>query len=357
MTPTRPPGPITGTDHELATLADRARSLNGAQAAPTRTLSTTGCSVAAATPTGPPPGPNDSRDHAPSSASGRPSDAAQTSASPDSRWMHSRSLPSAAPSADRISDRLDEGSAETSRSARPCRRVSWRRADESTCWPATSVTTSSGWTWSGTTSPTTRPCRSTTIRSASRNIWSMSWQASTIVVPRSRSRAISPSTWADSATPSAAVGSSSNSSRGLRDIALATATSWRWPPDSELTARVVSVSGIWCSASIEAAAAWKRVSDSRWARRSWPSSRLEATSRLSHSARSCQTTATPWRDTASGSWLTGLPSSAISPLVGLMSPAMQRTSVVLPAPFSPARATSSPGRTARSTPSSARSGP
>ncbi len=76
---------MTGTDHELATLATRARSLNGAQAAPVRTLSTTGCSVAAATPAGPPACPRGSLAHADSSASGRPSDAAQTSVSPFSR--------------------------------------------------------------------------------------------------------------------------------------------------------------------------------------------------------------------------------------------------------------------------------
>ena len=45
------------------------------------------------------------------------------------------------------------------------------------------------------------------------------------------------------------------------------------------------------------------------------------------------------------------------PLFGAMSPARQRTSVDLPAPFSPARATTSPRRTSRSTRSSARSVP
>src|ERR1700728_1902843 len=34
MTPARPLGPSTGTDHELVTLAARATSLNGAQAGP-----------------------------------------------------------------------------------------------------------------------------------------------------------------------------------------------------------------------------------------------------------------------------------------------------------------------------------
>src|SRR5690348_2436427 len=82
-----------------------------------------------------------------------------------------------------------------------------------------------------------------------------------------------------------------------------------------------------------------------------------AMSRLSQSARSCQTTATPRRSTAAGSAGTGRPAKSISPPAGAMSPEMQRTSVVLPAPFSPASATSSPGRRHRSTWSSARSGP
>ena len=169
--------------------------------------------------------------------------------------MHSRSLLSAAPSADKISDRLDDGSAETSRSVSPCSLVSWRRAEESTCWPESSATTSSGCVSPGRRSATMRPWRSTTMRSASRNIWSMSWQASKIVVLCSRRLMISSSTWADSLTPSEAVGSSRASSRGLLPIARATATSCRCPPDSERTLRVVSFSGIRSSAISDAAAA------------------------------------------------------------------------------------------------------
>ena len=108
--------------------------------------------------------------------------------------MHSRSLPSAAPSADKISDRLDDGSAETSRSVSPCSRVSCWRAEESTCWPEISAITSSACASVVRRSPTIRPCRRTTMRSASRNIWSMSWQASKIVVPCRRSPRISSST-------------------------------------------------------------------------------------------------------------------------------------------------------------------
>ncbi len=80
-------------------------------------------------------------------------------------------------------------------------------------------------------------------------------------------------------------------------------------------------------------------------------------SRLSHRARSCQTTPTPCLDSTDGSAGMTLPASRMDPVVGSMSPPMHRTSVVLPAPFSPARATISPSPTVRLTPSSARTGP
>ena len=56
-----------------------------------------------------------------------------------------------------MSESDEDGSAATSRSASPCSRVSWRRAEESTDWPETSATTSSGCTSLGSTSVTTRP--------------------------------------------------------------------------------------------------------------------------------------------------------------------------------------------------------
>src|SRR5262249_33864320 len=112
MTPLSPPGPMTGTDHELKHPAACARSAKPRHARLTLTaVATTGCPEAAARPTGPPAGPNGRLDHGASSPPGNPSDAAQTRDWPPTRWMHSRSVPSAAPSADRISDRLDDGSA------------------------------------------------------------------------------------------------------------------------------------------------------------------------------------------------------------------------------------------------------
>ena len=176
-------------------------------------------------------------------------------------------------------------------------------------------------------------------------------------MPCSRRPTISASTWADSWTPRDAVGSSSASSSGRCRIARATATSWRWPPDRVRMLRVVSGSGICRLSSTCAAAAWNRLCESMRRRGSCPSRMLAATSRLSHSARSCQTTPIPWRPAAAGSAGTFRPARKISPPAGAMSPAMQRTSVVLPAPFSPASAMSSPGRTLRSTLSSARTAP
>ena len=358
ITPSSPPGASTGTDQELATLADLASSVNGPQVVPACTFSSmTGACPAAASPTGPPAGPQGSRDQACSSRGASPSDAAQTSDASSSRWMHSRSLPSAAPSADRISVRLLDGSADTSRPVSPCSRISCRRADESTSCPDTSATTSSGCTSLGDTSAMTRPCRSTTMRSASRNICAVSWQASSTVVPCSRTRMMSSSTSPDSCTPSDAVGSSSSSSRGWCTMARATATIWRCPPDSDRTERSGSCNGTPSRWKMRAASRRNRMSDSNWPRRSRPSSTFEATSRFSHSDRSCQTTEMPRRLAAIGSAGTARPSSTIAPEVGAMSPAMQRTSVLLPAPFSPASATSSPARTVRSTESSAVSRP
>ncbi len=271
--------------------------------------------------------------------------------------MHSRSPPSAAPSEDRISDRLLDGSALTRRPVRPCSRVSWLRAEESASWPDSRAITSSGCTSAALTSATTRPCRSTTIRSASRNIMSMSWQASTTDVPCSRAPAISSSTCFDMATPRAAVGSSSSRSRGRHAIARPTATSCRCPPDSDLMSRVVAGRRMPRPSSSRLASVCSFTSETSCRRRSRPSMRFAAMSRFSHRARSCHSTLTPCLASVPGSDWIGAPPILISPPAGAISPPMQRTSVVFPAPFSPARATISPSPTARLTPLSASTGP
>ena len=72
-----------------------------------------------------------------------------------------------------------------------------------------------------------------------------------------------------------------------------------------------------------------------------PRKRLATTSRLSHSARSCHTTARPWPARPAGG-----PAADRRPRragVEARAPATHWTSVDLPAPFSPTSATSSPG--------------
>ncbi len=64
----------------------------------------------------------------------------------------------------------------------------------------------------------------------------------------------------------------------------------------------------------------------------------------------CWASAGPWKTT-------GSPSSRIRPESGLCTPANVLTRVDLPAPFSPARACTSPARSSRLTPASARTAP
>src|SRR6185437_3994548 len=145
MTPASPSLASTGTDQELATPVAAARPLKGAQSACAFSAITVRW-VAAASPAGPPLASIGSLVQRSSSASGSPSDAAHASSPPAARCMHNRSEPSAAPRADKISDRLDDESAATSFPVSPCNLVSWRRADESNSCPDSSALTSSGWT-------------------------------------------------------------------------------------------------------------------------------------------------------------------------------------------------------------------
>ena len=140
-------------------------------------------------------------------------------------------------------------------------------------------------------------------------------------------------------------------------IARATATICRCPPDSSRTGRVVSRSGMSSRSSSCAASLCSATSENRCLRRSLPSITFAATSRLSDSARSCHTTRTPSLAAALGTGATACPPTRIDPDTGVTSPATDRMSVVLPAPFSPASATTSPARSARLTRSSAVSAP
>ncbi len=76
------------------------------------------------------------------------------------------------------------------------------------------------------------PRRATWMRSATSNTCGMLCEISTTASPRSRTRRISSSTMPPSLTPRAAVGSSMMTTCLANAAARATATHWRWPPDS-----------------------------------------------------------------------------------------------------------------------------
>ena len=188
----------------------------------------------------------------------------------------------------------------------------------------------------GRTSATTRPCRSTTIRSASRNIWSMSWQASRTVVPCSRTPTISSSTCAD-------IG---HAERGGRLVQQQQPGPVRPSPGRPRPAGAGRRTGTGCRAW--GRSAMPRSASSR-ARPRCASDLgqqvpppLPAEHAGSRRCPGCRTapgparrTLTPWRASSAAGRRHRPPADPISPLVGAMSPAMQRTSVVLPAPFSP----------------------
>ena len=143
-------------------------------------------------------------------------------------------------------------------------------------------------------------------------------------------------------------GSSRISRRGSLTRARARAARWAMPPDSWWG---------WLSAK-SSSPTRRRASSMRWA---W----------LSSSPRACRPRATLPRTVRQGnsvgSWKTtmregsgsvmAVPSCATAPAVGASSPATRRSSVDLPQPLGPSRATNSPGRTCRLTSSSTCSAP
>ena len=144
-------------------------------------------------------------------------------------------------------------------------------------------------------SPATRPSRSTTIRSATSKTSARLWLITTTPSPRSRSRWISSRTCAVWATPSAAVGSSSSTTFGSPSSERATATGWRWPPESvrDLGADARGSSPPSCSSSSCASVLHPDLVElprepcpGPATPPRWPRKRLATTSRLSHSARS-----------------------------------------------------------------------
>ena len=73
------------------------------------------------------------------------------------------------------------------------------------------------------------------MRSETSKTSAMLWLMSTTPRPCSARRRTRSSTWRVCATPSAAVGSSSSTTLEFQSTALAIATVWRWPPESDAT--------------------------------------------------------------------------------------------------------------------------
>ena len=210
--------------------------------------------------------------------------------------MHRRSVPSAAPSADKISDRLDDGSADTSRSARPCSRVSWRRAEASTCWPESSAATSSGWGSSGR--------RSADDPALSEHHDAVRQPEHLVDVVAGKQ---------DRGALLAQAHDQLFDLRRLHHAQRRRRLVQRQQPRADVPSpaprrragagrRTAGARCAWCrAAGCAATRAGTRRSRGNGCRRasaaavSWPSRMLAATSRLSHSARSCQTTAMPCR--------------------------------------------------------------
>ncbi len=96
------------------------------------------------------------------------------------------------------------------------------------------------------------------IRSATSNTCGMLWLMRITGMPRSRRFRTSSSTWFDSRTPSAAVGSSSTTTFDPNAAARATATAWRCPPDRFSTGTVTSCS-VEMPSSVSSARASRRM--------------------------------------------------------------------------------------------------
>src|SRR4051794_34651701 len=110
-------------------------------------------------------------------------------------------------------------------------------------WPGTldsapAVIASTTWVWVTSVrlySATFCPRRSTVMVSATSKMSCRLWEISTTARPCSPRRRTRSSTCRVCATPSAAVGSSRMTTLEFHMTALATATDWRWPPDSPAT--------------------------------------------------------------------------------------------------------------------------
>ena len=180
---------------------------------------------------------------------------------------------------------------------------------------------------------------------------SRSWVTSTIGMRISRRSCASSSrsrrrvSWS-----TAEKGSSRSRTRGSRASARASATRCRCPPESSAGRRASSPSMLTRASSAAPARRAPRAGGGSWRRRRWPARRDAGT------GRSAGTPGRPpplRRDEGASRVSSQVsPSQATSPSGGDASPAMQRSTVVLPLPDGPASARSS-RRRIRTRPSSA----
>ena len=192
---------------------------------------------------------------------------------------------------------------------------------------------------------TWRPSRKTVARSHSSKTSSSRWLTNRTATPRSRRRRTivnrRSTSWADSD----AVGSSRIRTRASTDSALAISISCWSAIDRPRTGAPTSS---WTSSSSNSASAARRVAPQSMipSRRdgAWPMKTFSATVRSGKRRGSWWTTAIPSDRAWAGPRIcVGSPSSRIVPLSGWWTPARILTSVLLPAPFSPTSAWTSPG--------------
>ena len=192
--------------------------------------------------------------------------------------------------------------------------------------PVMAATTSSIDTSLGFRRATRVPSRMTSIRSATSNTSGMLWLMSTTERPCSRTRWTCSSTLRVCTTPSAAVGSSMNTTRFAHVTARQIAMPWRWPPDMFATRALVS--WIFTPRPLNASSLLRRIVDlsrnpslpsSPGRSNSRPRNMFAAGSISAASARSWKTVSIPRSRASCGvAMSTGLPSKRICAAVGGM---------------------------------------
>ena len=209
-------------------------------------------------------------------------------------------------------------------------------------------------TSSGGPSAAARPASSSRTRSAKRAAKLSSCVTSSAASPVSASSAMSSKSSMACRTSSDAVGSSRTSARGSCARARATRTRCHSPPDSSSTRLPAR-----CAASHRSSAAATACRSSSPTGDSGPS-RAYRPSRTVSSTRRGKTVSSRWVTTpttrASSDRVhaaTARPSTEADPAASGTSPRSPRSNVVLPLPFGPVTATSSPGATSTDTRSSA----